>query len=53
MNPQIDPKQQQEALSLMEIAINKATKKGVFNLSEVYQLINALNILKSSTVTSK
>lgn len=53
MNPQIDPKQQQEAINLMEIAINKATKKGVFNLSEVYQLINALNILKSQTVTQK
>jgi hypothetical protein len=54
MNPQIDQNQQkQEALKLLEIAINKATKKGVYNLSEVYQLINALNIIKQSPETQK
>lgn len=45
MNPTANNKTQ-EFLQVLEAGINKATEKGAYNLTEVYQLINALTGLK-------
>ena len=37
----------EQALQVIEQALNVATQKGVFNLNDVSQVINALVILKS------
>ena len=50
MNPTANNKPQ-EFLQVLEAGINKATKKGAFNLTEVYQLINALTALKKELLT--
>ena len=43
----------QEALQIIEMGINKATEKGTYNLTEVYQLIVALNALKTNLTPKK
>jgi hypothetical protein len=43
----------QEALQVIELGINKATEKGAYNLTEVYQLINALTNLKQKLLTQQ
>lgn len=50
MNPTANNKTQ-ESLQILEAGINKATEKGAFNLTEVYQLINALTVLKEELTT--
>lgn len=37
----------EQAIQVLEQALNAATQKGVFNLNDVSTLLNALNILKA------
>lgn len=37
-----------QAIQLLEQALNKATEKGSFNLVEVSQILQALSVLKST-----
>lgn len=38
--------QKKQAISVIEIALDKATKKGAFKLGEVSSIIQALTIIK-------
>lgn len=39
-----------QSFQVIEMGLNKATKKGSFNLTEVHQLLSALNYLKTNII---
>ena len=39
----------QEAITILEQAVNAAVLKGVYNLTDVNSIINALNTIKSKS----
>lgn len=43
----------EQALNLIEQALNVATQKGVFNLTDVQAILNAISVIKSSIEDKK
>lgn len=44
---------QEQAIKILEQALNQATKKGAFNLEEVVQIIQALQAIKQPVSSDK